>query len=55
MWASVLPLDVGKTRLQAAFPGDKYDVGMLRQLKMVIKIILNKLIDKNSCGEKASG
>lgn len=34
MWGSVLPIDSAKTRIQAARPGDKYDVGLLRALKM---------------------
>ena len=35
MWCFVLPLDVSKTRLQAAFPGDKYDLRISQQLKLV--------------------
>ena len=34
MWGSVLPIDSAKTRIQAARPGGKYDVGLLRALKL---------------------
>ncbi|KAG2426438.1 hypothetical protein HYH02_014796 [Chlamydomonas schloesseri] len=35
MWALVLPIDVAKTRLQAASPGTPWDVGLLRQWAML--------------------
>ncbi|KAK9799797.1 hypothetical protein WJX73_010363 [Symbiochloris irregularis] len=35
MWATVLPIDVAKTRIQTALPGTKYDVGILRSLKQL--------------------
>lgn len=35
MWSTILPLDVAKTRLQAASPGEKYNVRIAKQLIMV--------------------
>ena len=35
MWAVVLPLDTAKTRLQTAYPGERYDVGIPAQLRML--------------------
>lgn len=35
MWAIVLPLDTAKTRIQTAYPGSPYDVGVLRQLRLI--------------------
>ena len=32
MWATVLPLDVAKTRIQVAMPGSKRDLGLLATL-----------------------
>lgn len=34
MWGAVLPIDSAKTRIQAARPGGKYDVGLLRALRI---------------------
>jgi hypothetical protein len=34
MWGTVLPIDSAKTRIQAARPGDKYDVRLLQALKI---------------------
>jgi solute carrier family 25 (mitochondrial carnitine/acylcarnitine transporter), member 20/29 len=33
MWATVLPIDVAKTRMQTAWPGSARDVGLITQLK----------------------
>lgn len=33
MWATVLPIDVAKTRIQTAWPGSSRDVGLITQLK----------------------
>ncbi|EIE21149.1 hypothetical protein COCSUDRAFT_48294 [Coccomyxa subellipsoidea C-169] len=35
MWATVLPIDVAKTRIQTATPGSPRDVGVLRNLTMM--------------------
>eukprot|EP00879_Flechtneria_rotunda_P006816 GHRR01007160.1.p1 GENE.GHRR01007160.1~~GHRR01007160.1.p1 ORF type:complete len:411 (+),score=147.40 GHRR01007160.1:87-1319(+) len=35
MWATVLPLDVAKTRIQTSQPGSSWDTGVLRQLAML--------------------
>lgn len=35
MWATVLPLDVAKTRIQTAHPGSPWDVGVARHLGML--------------------
>lgn len=35
MWATVLPIDVAKTRIQTAYPGSAFDVGMMRQLRLL--------------------
>lgn len=35
MWATVLPIDVAKTRIQMATPGSPRDVGILRNLTML--------------------
>lgn len=35
MWAAVLPLDVAKTRIQAAAPGTAWDVGVVSHLAMM--------------------
>lgn len=35
MWASVLPIDVAKTRVQTAYKGSPDDGGLLRQLRRV--------------------
>eukprot|EP00887_Chlorella_sp_A99_P005789 scaffold1.g5789.t1 len=35
MWALVLPVDVAKTRVQTAYPGSPYDVGILKQMRML--------------------
>jgi hypothetical protein len=35
MWTAVLPLDVAKTRIQTAQPGNRMDTGMLRQLQLL--------------------
>lgn len=37
MWATVLPLDVAKTRIQTAWPGSEHDVGILKQLRRLYK------------------
>lgn len=36
MWCVILPLDVAKTRLQTASPGDKYDLRISQQLLLVL-------------------
>ncbi|KAL4421304.1 hypothetical protein ABPG75_010595 [Micractinium tetrahymenae] len=35
MWSVVLPLDTAKTRIQTAYLGSPYDVGVLRQLRII--------------------
>ena len=35
MWATVLPIDVAKTRIQTATPGSPRDAGILRNLSML--------------------
>ncbi|GAB4822826.1 hypothetical protein N2152v2_009872 [Parachlorella kessleri] len=35
MWATVLPIDVAKTRIQTAWPGTPLDVGVARQLQLL--------------------
>ena len=34
-WATVLPVDAAKTRIQTATPGSPKDVGILRNLRMM--------------------
>ena len=36
-WATVLPIDAAKTRLQTATPGSPRDVGMIRNLRMMYR------------------
>ncbi|KAI7838108.1 hypothetical protein COHA_008116 [Chlorella ohadii] len=37
MWAAILPIDVAKTRIQTAYPGSYYDVGILKQLQILYR------------------
>ncbi|CAL5229862.1 g13273 [Coccomyxa viridis] len=37
MWATVLPIDAAKTRLQTATPGSPRDVGVIRNLQMMYR------------------
>lgn len=36
-WATVLPIDAAKTRLQTATPGSPRDVGVIRNLQMMYR------------------
>ena len=36
-WATVLPIDAAKTRLQTATPGSPRDVGIIRNLRMMYR------------------